>query len=43
MIAYVLFSELVPPQAKLKVQHTPKEEAQLPEEEPPLAVHSLAV
>merc|ERR1711953_848522 len=40
MMAYVLFSEAEPPQARLKVQQTPNPDAQLPLALPPLAVHS---
>jgi len=34
---------LVPPQARLKTQQTPNEEAQVPDAVPPLLVHSDAV
>ena len=38
-----LLALLVSPHAMVNTQHTPKEEAQAPEAEPPLASHSEAV
>lgn len=43
IMAYVLFSLVVAPQERLKTQHTPKDEAQVPDAVPPLLVHSEAV
>ena len=43
MMAYVLFSLVVPPHERLKMQHTPKDEAQFPDAVPPLLMHSDAV
>ena len=34
---------LVPPQAKEKTQHTPNDEAHVPDADPPLEVHSVLV
>ena len=43
MIAYVLLALLLLPQEMLKTQHTPKEEAHVPEAVPPIEEHSVAV
>ena len=40
MMAQLLLALLVPPQEMENTQHTPKEEAQVPEAVPPLLVHS---
>ena len=42
-MAYELFAEVEPPQAMLKTQQTPKDEAHVPEAVPPSVVHSVAV
>ena len=42
-MAYELLALDDPPQLMENTQHTPKEEAQVPEAEPPLASHSEAV
>ena len=42
-LAYELLALVVAPQAMLKTQQTPKEEAQDPEAVPPRLVHSEAV
>lgn len=44
LVKYVQFSDMVPsPQLFSKTQHTPKLEAQDPEEDPPLEAHSDCV
>ena len=43
MMKYVLFWLLEDPHPRLKTQHTPNEEAQVPEAEPPSDKHSEEV
>ena len=43
LLKYVLFKEVDAPHPPEKVQQTPKPLAQLPEEDPPKFVHSVAV
>ena len=40
---YVVLAVVVAPQAREKTQQTPKDEAQVPEADPPRLVHSVAV
>ena len=42
-MAYELLALVLPPQAIENTQHTPKEEAQVPEAVPPRVVHSEVV
>ena len=43
MVAYEVLAVVVAPQEREKTQHTPNEEAQDPEADPPRLVHSSAV